>query len=108
MDSPASDDSGLAMGPPIRKGIPWVILLSLFHDVGLPEVYLSIHIKPIARSISSESDAEIAGAFTGSTSGSAYATTGRELSVALPLCGMIPFTVILPPTTDNSMQFSIK
>ena len=60
------------MGPPTRKGIPWVILLSHLHDVGLPEVYLSIHIKPIARSISSESDAEIAGAFTGSASGSVY------------------------------------
>ena len=73
MDSPASDDSGLAMGPLPRKGIPWVILLSHLHDVGLPEVYLSIHIKPIARSISSESDAEIAGEFTGSASGSVYA-----------------------------------
>ena len=108
MDSPASDDSGLAMGPLTRKGIPWVILLSHFHDVGLPEVYLSIHIKPIARSISSESDAEIADAFTGSASDSVYATTGRELSDTLQLCGVIPFTVILPPTTDNSMPFSIK
>ena len=86
MDSPASDDSGLAMGPLPRKGIPWVILLSHLHDVGLPEVYLSIHIKPIARSISSESDAEIAGEFTGSASGSVYATTGRELSATLQLC----------------------
>ena len=108
MDSPASDDSGLAMGPLIIKGIPWVILLSHFHDVRLPEVYLSIHIKPIARSISSESDAEIDGTFTGSASGSVYATTGRELSVTLLLCFMISLTAILPPTTDNSMPFSIK
>ena len=108
MDSPASDDSGLAMDPLNVKGIPWVVPLSHLHNVGLPEVYLSIHIKPIARSISSESDAEIAGAFTGSASGSVYATTGRELSATLLLCGMIPFTVILPPTTDNSMPFSIK
>ena len=78
MDSPALDDSGLAMGPLKRKGIPWVILLSHFHDVGLPEVYLSIHIKPIARSISSESDADITGAFSGSASGSMYATIGTE------------------------------
>ena len=108
MDSPASDDSGLAMGPLTRKGIPWVILLTHFHAVGLPEVYLSIHIKPIARSISSESDADIAGAFTGSASGSVYATTGRELSATLLLCDVIPFTAILPPITDNSMPFSIK
>ena len=108
MDPPASDDSGLAMDPLTRKGIPWVILLSHFHDVELPEVYLSIHIKPIARSISSESDAEIAGAFTGSASGSVYATTGKELSATLQLCGVIPLTVILPPTMDNSMLFSIK
>ena len=108
MDSPASDDSGLAMGPLTRKGIPWVILLSHLHDVGLPEVYLSIHIKPIARSISSESDAEIAGEFTGSASGSVYATTSRELSATLQLCDATPLTVILPPITDNSMPFSIK
>ena len=108
MDSPASDDSGLAMGLLNRTGIPWVILLPHFHDVGLPEVYLSIHIKPIARSISSESDAEIDGTFTGSASGSVYATTGKELSAALKLCGVIPFTAILPPTTDNSMPFSMK
>ena len=108
MDSPASDDSGLAMGLLNRTGIPWVILLSHLHDVGLPEVYLSIHIKPIARSISSESDAEISGAFTGSASGSVYATTGMELSATLQLCGVIPFTIILPPITDNSMPFSIK
>ena len=85
MDSPASDDSGLALGPLNIKGIPWVVPLSYFHDVGLPEVYLSIHNKPIARSISSESDAEIAGAFTCSASGSVYATTGKELSATLLL-----------------------
>lgn len=108
MNSPESDDSGLEMDPLTRKGIPWVIPLSHFHDVGLPEVYLSIHIKPIARSISSESDAEIAGAFTGSALGSVYATTGMEFSATLLLCGVISLTVILPPITDNSMPFSIK
>ena len=72
------DDSGFAMGTVKRKGIPWVVPLSSFHDVGLPEVYLNIHIKPIARSISSESDADITGAFSSSASGSMYATIGTE------------------------------
>ena len=52
-----ADDSGLTMCRVYRKGIPWVIPLSYFYDAGLPEVYLSIHIKPIARNILSETDA---------------------------------------------------
>jgi len=95
------------MGGGKNKGIPWVILLLDFPKQGLPEVYLDIHIKPIARSIASESDTEIVDS-SAFDSDSMYATTGAELPMLSLLCPTTPLAVSLPPDIHRSTSFSKK